>query len=346
MEATTRPRRQEQEPASAEITEVAPSVLRMQLPIQMPGLGHVNCYALVDSRGAALVDPGLPGEESWNALVGRLAAAEIPLARVHTVVVTHSHPDHFGGAARLRAETGAEIITHRAFRMWWNAAEPDGEDPEAVANTAGRPVHRVTRPWDGDEFKPPDGDVSRAIQSLFGTPTPTKRLDDADVVKLAGRDWVAVHTPGHTPDHLCLYDPVEGLMLSGDHVLPSITPHISGIGNADDPLAEYFASLELMGTFEGITQALPAHGHPFVDLAGRAADIRQHHEERLDILRAASADIGRPASVEELMQRLFSERAWGQMAASETYAHLEHLRLCGAAETRRDGDILLYDIVA
>ncbi len=323
---------------------MAPSVLRLQLPIELPGLGHVNCYALLDSRGVALVDPGLPGEASWKALVSRLAAAEIPLARVHTVVVTHSHPDHFGGAARLRAETGAEIVTHRAFRMWWNAAELDGEDPEAAAS-APRPVHRVVRPWDGDTFKPPDDDVSKAIQSHLGTPTPTQRLDDADVVKLAARDWVAVHTPGHTPDHLCLYDPVEGLMLSGDHVLPTITPHISGIGNADDPLAEYFASLERMATFAGVTQALPAHGHPFSDLAGRAADIRQHHGERLDILRAASADIGRPATVEELMQRLFSPRAWGQMAASETYAHLEHLRLSGVAETRSEGDILLYDVV-
>jgi len=341
MEAATRPRRQEQERASAEITEVAPSVLRLQLPIDMPGLGHVNCYALVDSRGAALVDPGLPGEASWNALVSRLAAAEIPLARVHTVVVTHSHPDHFGGAARLRAETGAEIITHRAFRLWWNAAEPDGEDPETAL-----PVRPVVRPWDGDAFQPPNDDVSRAIRSSLGTPKPTKLLDEADVVTLAGREWVAVHTPGHTPDHLCLFDPTEGLMLSGDHVLPTITPHISGIGNVDDPLAEYFASLERMGTFAGVTQALPAHGHPFSDLAGRAKAIRQHHEERLDILRAASADIGRPATVEELMQRLFSPRAWGQMAASETYAHLEHLRLSGAAETRREGEILLYDVVA
>jgi hypothetical protein len=41
-----RPRRQEQERASAEITEVAPGVLRAQLPIDMPGLGHVNCYIL------------------------------------------------------------------------------------------------------------------------------------------------------------------------------------------------------------------------------------------------------------------------------------------------------------
>ena len=45
----------------------------------MPGLGHVNCYALEDRRGLALVDPGLPGPESWSALTARLADAG-PLA--------------------------------------------------------------------------------------------------------------------------------------------------------------------------------------------------------------------------------------------------------------------------
>src|ERR1700730_4680075 len=59
-----RPHKSEQDPASEEITEVAPGVLRMQLPIWMPGLGHVNMYGLVDERGIAVVDPGLPGAQS------------------------------------------------------------------------------------------------------------------------------------------------------------------------------------------------------------------------------------------------------------------------------------------
>ena len=54
-------RKQEQEPARPEVTEVAPGILRMQLPIHLPGLGHVNCYALEDDRGFAVVDPGMPG---------------------------------------------------------------------------------------------------------------------------------------------------------------------------------------------------------------------------------------------------------------------------------------------
>ena len=61
-------RRQEQEPASPEVTEVAPDVLRMQLPIRMPGLGHVNMYALTNADGAAVVDPGLPGPSTWKAI--------------------------------------------------------------------------------------------------------------------------------------------------------------------------------------------------------------------------------------------------------------------------------------
>ena len=61
VSGTPRPPRQEQERAAADVTEVAPGVLRSQLPIDMPGLGHTNCYIIEDDRGVALVDPGLPG---------------------------------------------------------------------------------------------------------------------------------------------------------------------------------------------------------------------------------------------------------------------------------------------
>ena len=120
-------RKQEQEPASEEILEVAPNILRMQLPIALPGLGHVNCYALLDGDGVALVDPGLPGEESWAALTSRLDSAEIPVERVHTVIVTHSHPDHFGGSAQLREVAGAEVLTHESFASFTAEANEDLE---------------------------------------------------------------------------------------------------------------------------------------------------------------------------------------------------------------------------
>lgn len=339
--------KQESLPASDEITEVAPGVLRMQLPIQLTGLGHVNCYALEDERGFAIVDPGLPGPTSYAALEGRLEQAGIPLARIHSVVVTHSHPDHFGGAARVRRETGADIVTHETFRLWWDPAEQEGDDPEEGTMPASM-WNRPT-PWGGEPYRPESGDTSmqemrERMRHGLDAPRPSVRLEDAEVIRLAGREWVAVHTPGHTPDHLCLFDPVEGVVLSGDHVLPSITPHISGLGETDDPLAEFFRSLDRMTTLDGVRRVLPAHGHPFTDLSARVADIKLHHQERLERLGTASNEMGRPATVHELMQHLFSERAWGSMAESETFAHLEHLRLGGQAASHWEGGLLYFEV--
>ena len=81
-----------------------------------------------------------------------------------------------------------------------------------------------------------------------------------------------------------------------------------------------------------LSVVLPAHGHPFDDLAGRAKAIQEHHLDRLELLRRTSADLGRPARVQEMSQHLFSPRAQGAMADSETFAHLEHLRLAGEFE--------------
>ena len=97
-----------------------------------------------------------------------------------------------------------------------------------------------------------------------------------------------MHTPGHTVDHLCLYDPENGTLLTGDHVLPSITPHVSGVRKADS-LKSYLATLDLVAELDGVKLGLPAHGHPFDDVPGRVDAIKEHHDERMELLREASA---------------------------------------------------------
>jgi glyoxylase-like metal-dependent hydrolase (beta-lactamase superfamily II) len=206
-------------------------------------------------------------------------------------------------------------------------------------------------PWRSDAtFSPPIsrrlkfGIYRHALKRFMRTPAPTRRVDDAEVIRLAGREWVSLHTPGHTDDHLCLYDPVEGIVLSGDHVLPTITPHISGLVAGADPLTAFFDSLDKVAALHGVGLVLPAHGHPFHDLAGRAGEIKDHHAERLDVLRKAAGDLG-SASVEELSHHLFKPRSWGPMAESETYAHLEHLRAIGQAESRDEAGTLHYQLI-
>lgn len=355
--------RQEQEPASDEIVEVAPDILRMQLPISLPGLGHVNTYALCDDRGVAVVDPGLPGKASWDALVSRLKSAGYRVGDVHSVIVTHSHPDHFGGAGTLRHEAGADVVTHAAFRTWLDPDEgddaapdelPDGVAADSAPTDDGSSVSRrpwnIEQPWGGGKFKPPIGrrfgfKAMRVVRKRWmRAPEPSRRVVDNEIVTFAGREWVAVHTPGHTNDHLCLYSPTDGIVLSGDHVLPTITPHISGLIAGADPLAQFFSSLDRVAALDGTTLALPAHGHPFTDVPGRCKEIQEHHADRLDTLRRAAAALGE-ASVVDLSHELFKPRSWGRMAESETYAHLEHLRHGGEMTSRRVGDDLHYALV-
>jgi glyoxylase-like metal-dependent hydrolase (beta-lactamase superfamily II) len=334
--------KQEQEPAEERVDELGPGVLRVQLPIDLPGLGHVNAYVLTDERGAAVVDPGLPGPDAWNALVHRLDLAGFRLRDVHTVVVTHSHPDHYGNSGKLAEEAGAEVVTHAAFRLWWRPDPCDAHvhevDPDDVAG--GNPFDGPT-PWGTEGFRSQFRQRMDELGAAFVHPRPACRLRDGDRITLGGREWQAIHTPGHTLDHLCLFDPEHDLLLSGDHVLPTITPHISGLGTGRDPLKAFVSSLERVAALPASTTALPAHGHPFGDLRARVADIRHHHERRLDRLRAALAN-GR-ATVPELSDHLFKPEHRGPMAESETYAHLEHLRLVGELERRREGDGLVYE---
>jgi glyoxylase-like metal-dependent hydrolase (beta-lactamase superfamily II) len=365
--------KQEQQEAQTEVVEVAPSVLRMQLPIQMPGLGHVNMYCLLDQDGAAVVDPGLPGDASWDAIADRLRQADLRVSDVHTVIVTHSHPDHFGGAGRFHAETGCKVIAHERFSVFGRSAStphlevsvehlqapPPGtprpgpralelqqEDPQQIEPPWMREPALRRRPWGGDDPGPsPEQrerwEKMRASRQSFA-PRVTHSVRHGSAIRLAGREFVVWHTPGHTADHVCLHDRDNGVFLSGDHVLPSITPHISGLGEIADPLQAFYDSLDRVAELEGVQRCLPAHGHPFTGLAERAAAIKRHHRERLQKLKSISKQLG-PATVKEISEQLFQPRSWGGMAESETYAHLEHLRMRREAEAHeREDGFLVY----
>lgn len=352
-------KRQEQESAKREVTEIAPNVLRMELPIRMPGLGHVNCYALLDQEGAALVDPGLPGPATWKAMNHRLSQAGLKVKDIHTVIVTHSHPDHFGGAMRLSRKAGSRIVAHESFSFGGSTAsieEPKGsvefddeatpvgegsDAPSAAVQSPKLDFRRRTTPWGGEHPRPPlrtrlKWRVMRMMAAGSIIPTVTDPVRKGDVLTLAGTEWFIVHTPGHTEDHICLHSPESGLFLAGDHVLPTITPHISGIGHERDPLANFYDSLDLVAELPDVSKVLPAHGHPFENLAQRCEAIKEHHDERLLKMRSISSDFGRPATVAAFSQKLFKPRSWGPMADSETFAHLEHLRLAGKIERSED----------
>ncbi|MGH2734360.1 MAG: MBL fold metallo-hydrolase, partial [Actinomycetota bacterium] len=98
--------------------EPSPGLFRLVLPLPWPGLDRVNAYLLADEDGATLVDCGIwdPGEDDggWSRLGAALEATGHQVADVRTLVITHTHIDHYGMAARLVETTGCELWMHEA----------------------------------------------------------------------------------------------------------------------------------------------------------------------------------------------------------------------------------------
>ena len=96
------------------------------------------------------------------------------------------------------------------------------------------------------------------IRSLVWAVQPDLLMEDSDRPEVPGWDLKAIWTPGHSPGHLCFYEPTNRLMLSGDHVLPRITPNISFHPMAGpDPLGDFLTSLDKVAAYDTPTRCSP-----------------------------------------------------------------------------------------
>ncbi|GGM45244.1 MBL fold metallo-hydrolase [Dactylosporangium sucinum] len=311
------------------VERVRPDVWSIPVPIPDNPLRYTLCYVFLDDTGAVVVDPGWDTGEGRAALTAGLRAAGAGLGDVGGVVVTHVHPDHHGLSGWLRERSGAWVGMHPAEAQTlpgrvWRDRGPDTDRAWLVrhgvpaADTAGLAV------------------TEERIDDMLAMAEPDRAIEDGDLLPLARHEVRAVWTPGHTPGHLCLHEAGAGILLTGDHLLPRISPNIGVHAGTDgDPLGAYLASLEHVAKFAA-DEALPAHEYRFRDLDHRAADLVRHHDERGEEILRAIDDLG-PATAWDIAARLTWSRGWPalrgmlrRMALAETLAHLHHLAATGA----------------
>ncbi|MFB4277367.1 MULTISPECIES: MBL fold metallo-hydrolase [unclassified Nonomuraea] len=300
------------------------------VPVPIPGnpLGYTLVYAVESPKGHVLVDAGWNHPDAWDALSGGLAALGIDVTTVSGVVVTHFHPDHAGLAGQVREASGGWIAMH--------------ENDAALVRLMTEYAAGEHDAFQTDMLRRAGADPGEARQAMGGRPTPPalpdRELRDGDLVDLPSRKLRAVHTPGHTPGHICLHLEDADRLFTGDHVLPDITPHI-GIYPYDrddvDPLSDFLESLDRVSDL-GSLDALPAHEWIFPDVAARAAQIRHHHEEKLERLRALLAQRPEPLTIWEAAAMMTWNKPWDElapmlrgMAAGEAAAHLRTLEARG-----------------
>ncbi|WP_209307749.1 MBL fold metallo-hydrolase [Geodermatophilus sp. DF01_2] len=297
------------------------------VPIPHGGLRYVSVYALaLDGGGLGLLDTGWGNDQAWAALGEGLASIGAGVADVRGVLVTHLHFDHVGLAERVRQASGAWVAMHPADAAI--IGSPVHRDP--AASVAAEAAFLVSLGADPDEAAADVGPAER-FAPFTRMAVPDRLLGDGDPAALPGWRLRAVHTPGHTPGHLCFAEERTRLFFSGDHVLPRISPNISTTHDGiADPLHAYLDSLERVSDREP-TEVLPAHEWRFRGLAERTAQLRVHHEHRLTELLTAVRTHPR-STPWQLAGHLTWSRPWDQyerrmriFAVTETDAHLRLL---------------------
>lgn len=310
--------------------EVLTGLWSIALP--MPGpLGYVLVYALlVEDGGVLLIDAGWDSRAQWDALERGLARAGWTLGQVAGVVATHAHADHYGSAARIRNVTGAWVALHA------DDAASGGSPQDVAAARAGQ--SRWVQAWglSGSEGAAV-GAALEQMRRVAPLTVPDVLLGDGDRIDAPGWDLRVVHTPGHSPGHVCIVELRHRVAFTGDHILARTTPNISvGPVSAPDPLGDYQASLERMRSSYGTFEALPGHEER-MQVGARAAELLAHHEEQLGLVLELVRR--REATARDVAGAMPWQRSWESfggldlcMAVAETHAHLVRLEAGGLIE--------------
>jgi glyoxylase-like metal-dependent hydrolase (beta-lactamase superfamily II) len=306
--------------------ELASDLWSIPVPIPDNPLRYVNSYVFAAGGGLVLLDTGWPVDTAWEALVAGLESIGASVADVRGVLVTHMHFDHAGLAGRLREASGAWVAMHPADRAL--LANRDLRNLQRAA--AGEATFLRSLGASPQEATASVG-TPEGHQALLSMGLPDRELCDGDLADVPGWRLRAVHTPGHTPGHLCFVDELSQRLFAGDHILPRITPNISvhaleGI----HPLADYLESLAKVRDLD-VDEVMPAH------------------ERRLAELLAAIA-ANPDATCWDLAGQLTWSRSWDQYsggmrvaAVMETAAHVLELLRRGLVSTS-GGDVPTYRV--
>jgi glyoxylase-like metal-dependent hydrolase (beta-lactamase superfamily II) len=325
--------------------QVAEEVFRIPLPLPNDALRAVNVYLIRTPDGPVCVDAGWALEESRRALDEGLHGLGHEVGDITRFLVTHAHRDHYTQAVTIRREFGTHVslgIGDRDAIDYFNSGKSVVDSQYRRLIEAGAPKlaegwrtesagHSVeTRLWDGpDEWLDGDGEIA-----------------------VGGRTLTALATPGHTRGHYVFADAASGLLFSGDHVLPTITPSI-GFEPVPSPLplSDFLSSLAKVRALPDM-MLLPAHGPAATSTHQRIDELLAHHDERLRVCEDLVAGGCRTAA-EVAAEIPWTRRGFAlssldvfnaMLAVLETDAHLKLLAAQQRLERCTDSSVPSYHV--
>jgi hydroxyacylglutathione hydrolase len=182
------------------------------------GMFDCNTYLIKDEK-TIIIDAG--SEQAINTKIAAMAKDGIKPEDIDIITITHLHPDHFWANSTLQQASGAEIIIHPLHRQYYDYL-----------------VHDV-----GSMFGMPDLDFK------------TDRYFENDELDTGSRTLKLIHAPGHSPESICFYDSVSGLLAVGDVIFDH------NVGRSDLPAGNSSQLKESINKLSDLNAELLLPGH-------------------------------------------------------------------------------------
>lgn len=327
---------------STETKEILPGLHQLKVPIPNNPLGYVLPYLLEDEHGYVMFDSGWNAPEAYGALMSQLMALGVSLKELKKVVYTHVHPDHYGLAGRLKGDCDAEMVLGAPERGF---IESRYGHPGQLLDRMAKFLRQNGVPASRE---PELSQASMNVRQFVSVAQPDSVLEGGETLKIGRYEFEVIWTPGHSPGHMCFFDRRRRVILTGDHVLPTISPNVSFHPEQSlNPLGQYLTSLRKIKDLE-VNDVLPAHEYEFKDLRGRVESLEHHHQERLEEMIRGVGD--RACTAYEVAAfttwvtgpfesfKPFMQRA----AIGETLAHLEYAVSEGIMRREEDDGVNRY----
>ena len=312
------------------VEEVSPGLFRIEVPLPNNPLKSLNSYVVKGRDRSLVIDTGLNMDECHQALLSGLKEVGVELDAVQ-FLITHLHADHLGLLSRMVGDKDQVYFSRldAEHMMAWKGWEPFVD--YAIRNGFPRDLLRQAI-FDHPGYK-------------FGPEIlpPLSLLDEGDEIVAGPYRFLCLIMPGHTPGHLCLYEPDRKILISGDHILGDITPNIQCWTDERDPLALYLDSLDRVGRLP-VKLTLPGHRSLLGDPSDRIRELKAHHGRRCDEAR------GIIESARKNGYDIAADMTWDLtgnwvdfplpqkwFATGEALAHVRYLVGCGQAH-RIDND--------
>jgi glyoxylase-like metal-dependent hydrolase (beta-lactamase superfamily II) len=303
---------------------ITPDIIRIDSPLPFRGLKQINLWLLRDGDGWTMVDCGF-GSDQVRADIQRVWDDVLEGRPITRLIATHFHPDHMGNSRWICETFGIKLLMTTPEWMSAQLAFRDLFTDDVQSTSRFYAKHGLS------------AELIERYQREFIIYTRCVRLPDQyesikhlQNMRIGGHNWTVVCYGGHSPAMAGLYCKELKIYISGDQILPSITPNISVVHwePLADPLSIYLESLKaLRDIIEDDVLVLPSHRLPFRGLHKRIDELHHHHQDRLDHLRNFIRQHQEVTGAEAMLS-LFGDRLDGQQlffAMGEALAHLNYL---------------------